>query len=264
MTDAMRPDISKISAALLRPQTYVGHAREAVNVVRCIARFPLGVAEAALTSGNPRGDWHDTPVLLVHGFAHNRSGWYVLDKSLRRRGFTSVHTFNYNPWRHTVAELGRQLARRVDEIKALTGADKVDVIGHSLGGIVTRWYVQELGGDAHVRTAITVASPHEGTVVARLARGPVASQLLPGSPLLRRLAASARATDVRWIAYYSNLDLLVQPATSARLLVPALRAKNVLLKDHGHMSIMVSPQLAVSVADELEAAATEARLDLAG
>ena len=104
-----------LTTALRRPQTYVGCAREAVSAARCAALYPLGLAEAALGTGTARGDrTHDTPVLLVHGYGHNRSGWFLLDRTLRQAGFTSVHTMNYVAWgREGVPQLARRLADRV-------------------------------------------------------------------------------------------------------------------------------------------------------
>lgn len=245
-----------LSTALRRPETYTGHVREALATVRCAALYPLGLVETALSTGRPSGDVvHDTPVLLVHGYGHNRSGWFLLQHSLRRAGFTSIHTMNYVAWgTEGVPELAGRLAARVAAIRALTGSEKVHIVGHSLGGVLIRWYVQELGGDRCVDTAITVASPHEGTVAALAAPGPCARDLRPGSRVMRRLAAGARPCDVSWVALYSNLDLLVQPAPSARLRDPALRAENVLVKDHGHVGIMTSPVVARAIVERLELA----------
>ena len=248
----MKPFIS----ALLRPGTYVGYAREAATLAQCVVRYPFGVMDGGLRNGRPSGDdVHDTPTLLVHGFGHNRSGWFVLNQHLRRAGFTSVHTWNYDPWRHDIPELAEMLSDRVEMLRGLTGADRVNVVGHSLGGILLRWYVQELSGDARVRNAITVASPHEGTRLATFIpgrRGRIASELAPGSWLLRRLAHSAHPTPVRWVAFYSNLDFFVQPATSAMITAPALNATNVFVKDAGHLSILLSPQVAEGISGALE------------
>lgn len=251
-------DISSVgivSTALTRPGTYAGHLREALSTAQAVALYPLGIAERLLSTGNTCGDpVRDVPVLMVHGYGHNRSGWFHLDRQLRRAGFTSVHTMNYTPM-SGVPELSARLAERVAEIRAHTGAAKVHLVGHSLGGILIRWFVQELGGDEVVDTAITVASPHEGTLTALLAPGRCAHDLRPGSRVMRRLATGARRTDVRWIAYYSNIDLLVQPAPSAMLRHPHLDATNVLVKDHGHVSIMTSAGVARSIVDQLEATA---------
>jgi triacylglycerol esterase/lipase EstA (alpha/beta hydrolase family) len=255
-------DASRVKTvkALLRPGTYVGQAREAYGIARAVARYPGGMFDAAIRCGRNGGDpTHDTPVVLVHGYGHNRSGWFILDRHLRKAGFTSVHTVNYNPLRHDVPAIAARLAERVALIRAVSGADKVHIIGHSLGGIVLRWYAQELDGAKHIATAVTVASPHEGTIAAlpSLLGGPFSRtgrELLPGSWVIRRLAGGARPGNVRWISYWSNLDLLIQPSESAKLRDPSLAATNILVKDHGHVSLMLSPVLATSIIQQLEAA----------
>jgi triacylglycerol lipase len=246
--------VGVISTALRRRDTYVGHVREALGFARAVAAYPRGMFESAITCGNPCGDIrHDTPVLLVHGFGHNRSAWMVLERHLRKAGFTSVHTFNYNPLIHDVPEIARRLKDRVDLLRAVTGAPRVHLVGHSLGGIVIRWFVQELGGASVVDTAVSVASPHHGTVAALgMAASPfgrTAKQLLPGSPVMRRLASKPLAEGVRWVAYYTNLDLLVQPGSSGKL----DGAENILVKDHGHLSILLSLAVARSISEQLEA-----------
>ena len=90
------------------------------------------VASTTEPSGDRR---HDTPVVLVHGFGHNRSGWFVLDRRLRQAGFTCVQMVNYNPLRNDIAELCDQLADRIELIRTISEAPRVHVIGHSLGGM---------------------------------------------------------------------------------------------------------------------------------
>jgi len=249
-TDAFA--VGTLATALRRRDTYVGHAREAASLVKAAASYPKGLFDSAITVGRPAGDGrHDTPVVLVHGFGHNRSAWLVLDRHLRKAGFTSVHTFNYNPFVHDVPQIAAQLQERVELIRAVTGAAKVHLVGHSLGGVVIRWFVQELGGEDAVDTAVTVASPHHGTMAAALGRvfGRTAKQLLPGSWVVRRLNGRPLPSSVRWVAYYSNLDLLIQPGSSGKL--PG--AVNLLVKDHGHISVLLAPRVCRSIVDQLEA-----------
>ena len=247
--------VHPVLASLRRPQTYVGQVREAATIARCAVTYPLGLAEAAISTGVPKGNrTFDTPVVLVHGYGHNRSGWFLLERRLRRVGFTSVHTLNYLPYLSGVPELADRLAERVEAICQLTGAEKVHLVGHSMGGIVARWYVQQLGGSERVDTAITIGSPHSGTYAAMLGVGGGARDLRPGSQVMRRLERGAKPSSVRWIAYYSNLDMLIQPATSAMLDHPQLNATNILVKDHGHVSLMLSPIVGRSITYQLQAA----------
>jgi pimeloyl-ACP methyl ester carboxylesterase len=247
--------VGAVGRALRRPGTYLGHAREAFDFARAAVHYPAGILDAAIRCGDGTGDaCHDTPIVLVHGYGHNRSGWFVLEHALRQAGFHRITTLNYNPLRQDVPAIAARLKDHVDLVRSVSGSEKVHVIGHSLGGVVLRWYVQELGGDAVVGTAVTVATPHEGTVAALLLAplGQAAKQLLPGSSVIRQLDEGAAPSSVRWVAYYSNIDLLVQPSRSARLDHPALGAANILVKDHGHLSILLSRHLATSVIEQLE------------
>jgi pimeloyl-ACP methyl ester carboxylesterase len=264
VADRQPSKLGVLRRAFTRPETYTGTLRELTSTAACVIRYPLGIIEGAISTGRPCGQAElDTPVLLVHGYGHNRSGWTALSRALRRAGFTSVHTWNYNPLRHDVPTLAAHLGERVELLRAITGSQKVHVVGHSLGGVLLRWYIQEMGGDQTVEVAITIASPHEGTELARLVVGPrtrTIRQIAPGSAIMRRIAAGARPSPVRWIAYYSNLDGLVMPATSAMISSPALRAVNVFVKDQGHLSILLAPAVTGSIVEQLLAAERAAGL----
>ena len=226
--------------------------REAVSVARCALVYPQGMLEVATHTGQPCGDIsRDTPIVLVHGYGHNASAWVMLKSALRRNGFTSVHTMNYNPWFDNVPKIARKLSDRIETIRTLTGSDKVHIVGHSLGGIVARWYVQEEGGDLTVGTAITLASPHAGTRAAFAGPGRTARELRPGSWVMRRLNETATPSDVRWIAFYGDSDALVQPISSGRINAPALNARNVLIPGMGHLGMLLSGDVVNQVLDEL-------------
>jgi triacylglycerol esterase/lipase EstA (alpha/beta hydrolase family) len=132
-----------------------------------------------------------------------------------------------------------------------TGAAKVHLVGHSLGGLLSRLYIQQYGGDDTVHTCITLGTPHQGTYTALMGRGKTARALRPGSELITRLEATAREVPVRFLSYYSNLDALVVPASSAKLTHPALHATNILVKDHGHLSVLMSSPLIHSIGVQL-------------
>jgi triacylglycerol lipase len=250
------PLVSAAKAAV-RPETYPGHARELASLVITAAVWPFGVVDHGLAELRRRAGGEEptgrAPVLLVHGFAANKSNWTFLRRDLRAAGFDRVDALNYNPFTTDVPGVAAAAVRRARDLMAATGSDRVHLVGHSLGGIVARYAVQ-LGGLTEAASCVTVASPHQGVAVARLARWPLAAaQLGPDSAVLTRLRASSRRLDTRFVAYYSNLDLLV-PGHRAMLLEPALRATNVLVRDEGHLSILLSRRFAGSLLRELVAA----------
>jgi pimeloyl-ACP methyl ester carboxylesterase len=121
-----------------------------------------------------------------------------------------------------------------------TGYERIHVIGHSLGGLITRYYVQRMGGDAHVDTLITLGSPHSGTHAARLLPIPLIKQLRPGSDLMSELALPAPGCSTRFVAYWSDLDQLIVPQRNARLDHPDLEVRNVLVHGIGHLSLPIN------------------------
>jgi pimeloyl-ACP methyl ester carboxylesterase len=180
-----------------------------------------------------------TPIVLVHGLVDNRSIFTVLRRALRRRGFGRVITLNYSPLAQDVRTVAERLGALIERTCEETGYERVHVIGHSLGGLVARYYVQRLGGDARVHTLCTLGSPHAGTWSARLLPQRLVRQLRPGSDLLHELAAPAPGLRTRFVAFWSDLDQLIVPKRSARLDHPDLRARNVLLRGVGHMSLPI-------------------------
>jgi pimeloyl-ACP methyl ester carboxylesterase len=245
------------SRLLPRARSAFGAVRELAWFGVDIALYPLGFL-AGSASDRMTERWlnhhrplpldidcevRGTPIVMVHGWFHNRSGFFVMRRALRRVGFAHLYDMNLNPIGQNVQTLAARLAERVDEVLAKTGADRVHLIGHSLGGIVARYYVQSLNGADQVDTVITLGTPHRGTYAAFGATGRVARQLRPGSTFLRALEASARPSHVRWIAFSTNLDVLVVPSRNARLETEALQAENLVIRDLGHMSLLVSPDL---------------------
>ena len=180
-----------------------------------------------------------TPIILVHGLVDNRSIFTLLRRALRRRGFGRVMTLNYSPFTQDVRSVAHRLGQLVEKTCEETGYERVHVIGHSLGGVIARYYVQRLGGDARVHTLCTLGSPHAGTFVAQLLPHKVVKQLRPGSDLMNELAQPAPQVRTRFVAFWSDLDQLVVPKRSARLDHPDLSTRNILLRGVGHMSLPI-------------------------
>jgi pimeloyl-ACP methyl ester carboxylesterase len=180
-----------------------------------------------------------TPILLVHGLVDNRSIFTLLRRALHRRGFGRVLTLNYSPFTQDVRSAAARLERLVERTCAETGYERVHVVGHSLGGLVARYYVQRMGGDSRVHTLVTLGSPHSGTNAAYLLPQRLVRQLRPGSELMQELAAPAAGCRTRFVAYWSDLDQLIVPKRSAKLEHADLQVRNVLLRGVGHMSLPI-------------------------
>lgn len=195
------------------------------------------------------------PVVFVPGLSHADRGWDLLRRHLQRAGFADVGTplDGASHPRGDIPRRAERLATQVDALRTITGSGRVHVVGHGVGGVVARWFVQLLGGDAKVDTLVTIGAPHSGTEVTPTGLGPAAAQLRPGSSILRRLEDSIRPMPARWINYFSEDDLFVRPAASGVVKDARLRAVNVLVTDHHQLSLVLPTVVCRSVAHELAA-----------
>ncbi len=180
-----------------------------------------------------------TPILLVHGIMDNRSVFTVFRRHLRRRGFGVVHAMNYGLFTGDLRAAAHALGKHVERLQEQTGADRVHVVGHSLGGVIARYYVQRMGGSANVDTLVTLGSPHTGTLAAYLLPTPLARQLRPGSELLAELERPAPGCDTRFLVVWSRMDQMVVPQRNARLTHPDLHVEQLELRDVGHLSLPI-------------------------
>lgn len=240
--------------ALCSPAALTGSLTELAWVGAHVLMYPLGTwteqlqpdrlhrpgrspAVRALFSADPLAA--RTPVLLVHGLVDNRSIFAVMRRSLRRRGFASVCSWNYSPLLRDVARAAEDLGAHIERICAQTGHERVHVVGHSLGGLIARYHVQRQGGDRRIDSLVTLGTPHGGSLLAHALPTPLVRQLRPGSPVLQELAEPVDRCDTRITAVYSDLDQLVLPTSAGRCDHPDLAARNVLFRGVGHMSLPI-------------------------
>jgi pimeloyl-ACP methyl ester carboxylesterase len=181
--------------------TQVSFARlfvaESIATLREVALSPLDLAPRV-----PRAAPGDDVVILVHGFCATAGVFRPLRARLERETGARVATFTHAPGVR-VRPIARDLARLVDRIPHGT---RITVVGHSLGGVVARWYVQEMGGHARVARTISLASPFRGLDVPPLLVG---RDLHHRSFLLRRLRDRARESTVPHTSIVAAEDRLV-------------------------------------------------------
>ncbi|MFI0237035.1 lipase family alpha/beta hydrolase [Streptomyces sp. NPDC016845] len=198
-----------------------------------------------------------TPVLLLHGFIDNRSVFVLLRRSLAQHGRHQVESLNYSPLTCDIRTAAALLARHVEELCERTGQERIDVVGHSLGGLIARYYVQRLGGDERIRTLVTLGTPHAGTRVAPLADAhPIVRQMRPGSSVIEELKRPAPGCRTRFVSFWSDLDQLMVPLKTACVDHEDLLAQNVRVTGIGHLALPVHPAVATGIRQALDAAPT--------
>lgn len=247
----------KVARALLTPTGLAGAALEATWMGLHLGLYPLGLLGSRASDRrdgyalghlppSQRGlavqdvEAAQTPILMVHGMVDNRSIFTVLRRGLVRRGFGRIETINYSILTGDVREAAARLGEEVERLVEETGYERIHVIGHSLGGLIARYYVTRLGGDEHVHTLVTLGTPHQGSYLAYVWNNSLTRQLRPGSALLAELAGPVRDCKTRFIVYASDLDQVVLPGSNSALHHRDLNVHNIALHGVGHMSLPVT------------------------
>lgn len=234
-----------------------------------------GYAHASATASPPgANNWsckpsaaHPQPVVLVHGtFADMSDSWQALSPLLHDNGYC-VYALNYGSYDGSgalgvygvgpIADSAEELSSFVSRVLAATGASQVDIVGHSQGGMMPRYYIDDLGGAAKVHALVGLAPSNHGTTLdglftlagyfpgAELFVGgicPACTEQDDGSAFLEGLnAGGGTVPGVRYTVIESKYDEVVTPYTSAFL--SGSNVTNVLLQeqcdlDHGeHLSM---------------------------
>jgi triacylglycerol esterase/lipase EstA (alpha/beta hydrolase family) len=200
--------------------------------------IPGGASSSRLVPGRKA-------VILCHGYMHNRSAFFLLAYRLRRAGLRNLIAPNFLPASASVPHFAEILSETVNSAISQTGCDMVDIVGHSMGGLVLRYYIDNLGGETRVKKAVTLGSPNHGTTMAVLGLFASARQFRIDSALIAEMGRSQRSMDsVERIAIWSDFDNIVIPPENAKLPEPA---ESIRVHGIGHVALLFSNQVFVQL-----------------
>ena len=223
----------------------------------------LGYAHTSPTASPPgANDWsckpsaaHPRPVVLVHGtFADMSNSWQAISPLLKNNGYC-VFALNYGSYNGSgaigvygvgdIAASAGELNAFVDKVLAATGAAEVDLVGHSQGGMMPRYYLKNLGGAAEVHTLVGLSPSNHGTTLDGLfilsnffpganqftgALCPACEQQRAGSAFITALNSGGETVaGVEYTVIQTRYDQVVTPYTSAFL--SGSNVKNILLQN---------------------------------
>ncbi len=161
-----------------------------------------------------------TPALLVHGIWDDGARFDVMRAALEARGVGPIAAIDL--WPNDGSARIERLAEQVDAaargLLEASGAPRLDVVGFSMGALVSRFWVQRLGGKRLARRFVSISGPHAGTATAWALPKAGVRQMRPGSSLLIELAAD----DDPWgpvevHSVWTPYDLMILPPRSSRL-----------------------------------------------
>ncbi len=217
----------------------VGGAADGLSYLRHLVRGNRLPRRDAFRDSTPTSP----PVLLIHGFLGTRGSMYLLERRLVDDGFVVV-SFNIGTLNvRDIRASAFMIHRKIERILAQTPSQKIDIIGHSMGGLIGLYYVKKLGGHARVRKLIMMGTPVRGTWMAlagvvTLGLWSTSSwQLLPRSRFLDELAQGPMPPGVEIHTIAAARDWTVPLATTR------LAGANAMTVPLGHSSLVVSEEV---------------------
>jgi triacylglycerol lipase len=226
---------------MMTPATLRQHFTETISTFREVVLMPRDIAPSV-----PKGLRHeDDVVVMVHGFFASAGVWRPMKRALAYGTGANVATFSHAPG-VGIERIARSLAKLVERVPSYC---RVHLVGHSLGGLVARYYVQEMGGHTRVSQTISLGSPFGGTSRAHPFPFLVGRDLSHRSPILARLRERAHEHDVPHTSFVGDGDIVVVPADSA--VFP--RGDVVVLPNCGHNTLLFHGESIARVVDRVRA-----------
>ncbi|MEU2483091.1 esterase/lipase family protein [Streptomyces sp. NPDC001110] len=161
-----------------------------------------------------------TPVVFVHGYTGSASNWVTAMSVFQLNGWSSskLFAYEYNSYGNNVTN-AQGLASFVSTVKSRTGASKVAIVNHSMGGLVSQYYLKVLGGNTSVSHLASIAGANHGTTFASACLiYTTCQQMYPGSSFISQITSGDETPgDTRYATWYSACDGVILPYTSTRL-----------------------------------------------
>lgn len=226
---------------------------------RQLAELPLmGLTMIGPARGEvaPLPDDGHPPVIFVHGLGGHRGNFLPMRAWFRLHGRSRAWSAHLPPGAslERMAEHLRAFIGRVVEVNDLPESARVELVAHSMGGLVARLAVADAATARRVSLILTVATPHAGTLAARWAYTPQALELRPDAPVFRLLEAQLPWREPpRLVSLWSRADTMLLPATTAVV----EGARNIEVPGMGHTAWLLSLAGWRTVFDALQVASAD-------
>jgi len=209
----------------------------------------LAIGAAVVTGAAPQAAAATTtPVVFVHGYTGSASNWTTAMAVFRSAGWSSSNLFayEYNSYGNNITN-ARGLATYVNQVKSRTGASKVAIVNHSMGGLVSQYYLKVLGGNTDVSHLASIAGANHGTTAAGACLVFVTcQQMYPGSSFIAQISAGDETPGAtRYATWYSPCDGVILPYTST----PLSGASNNLVACQNHIGFLTDTSVLSQIAN---------------
>ncbi len=190
------------------------------------------------------------PVVIVQGYSE--PSWffmYGIYRDLRKNNWDALYPVNLFPNINDIKEQAKIVAKKIDQAKKEQRVNKVDYVAHSMGGLIGRYYIQEMKGANNIDHYVSISTPHYGTYVAWLGIGEAAKQMRPGSDFLSKLNDNNPIYgSIKYTSIWTKTDEIVIPAENALLRNSRIMPE---VKNVGHLLILWSDETYKQVKEAL-------------
>jgi len=170
------------------------------------------------------------PIILVPGYGLNRLSTFFLAFYLRRKGHPWVWCINHPIYKDDLLAFAKELDRKIQWYTHYTQQDKVHIIAHSMGGIVSMLSHQK--HQSPIASLTTLGTPWKGTKMHMLGLGKHVRQLAPGHPIIQKMSLP----PFPHLAITADLDWILLPSENAIL----KNMQNTQIKNIGHFGLLIS------------------------
>lgn len=160
------------------------------------------------------------PILFVHGWNSSGAAWFTMIDRFKADGWTDQELFNWTYYSaQSNATTAAELSRKVDSILTVTGAQKVDIVTHSMGALSARYYIKNLGGGSKVDAFVSLGGPNHGTNTALFCAQTSCIEMRPNSSFLNALNKKDETPGrvIRYATWWSPCDEVINPQKSTLL-----------------------------------------------
>jgi triacylglycerol lipase len=227
------------------PDRALQHSARAIISELVLAFLVTPILLVYVLGGRKMAGGTGTPIVLVHGYTQNRGTFIGVARALRRAGLGPIYGFNYWSFQD-VRKSALRLARFIQRVRRETGKSQVDLVAHSMGGLVSVECMRAV--PKRVRKLVTIASPHSGV----LWRGPVlgtgGAQLRRGSMFITQ--AEGRVLGIHVLSIASTHDNIVFPAAQSS--IAHRGGRDVVVEGLGHLGILFDSRVSKEIVDFLK------------
>lgn len=234
------------------------------DVQALAAELPLFALSTAIPHSNevkakPATGIVQRPLVMIHGLSGSAGNVAALRLWINLHSPRPVHVFGYK-MKADIEAVAADFEQWLMNVAAAYPDQQIDIIAHSMGGILSRSALQNPYLAQRLRRLVTLGSPHRGTYLARWGGNRFVTALRPDSSFVKRINTDeARANEraqLQIVSFWSRRDVMILPPENATL----EGAWNIEMNDSTHMSWMFKPRMMARIVDVLDADDVEARI----